>query len=92
MLTRQKSEKQLKHILKKWSTKKKISSTDMQTMLAVKRKRSEDGKSTEFKYHGHVVDEVKLWRAEKRYKNSTSSNAGEYDFSCVCPSTLTTNY
>jgi hypothetical protein len=60
----------------------------MQNMLSVKRQRNEDGKTTEFMYHGHIVDEAKLQRAEKRHKISTSSVAGEYNFSCTYSSTL----
>jgi hypothetical protein len=62
----------------KWGIKKQINSKDMHDMLAVKRKREEDRKATEFVYHGHVVDETKLQRAEKRYKAANSGNVSEY--------------
>ncbi|OAP56059.1 hypothetical protein AYL99_09238 [Fonsecaea erecta] len=68
------TEKQLKHILMKWCIKKKVSSIDMENMLTIKRKREEGGKSTEFIYHGHIVDQAKMQRAEKRWKIPPLSN------------------
>lgn len=73
-----KSEKQLKHILQKWGAKKKVASSDMQNMLSVKRQREEDGKTTDFVYHGHPVDGAKLGRAEKRLKNPIVPNTSEF--------------
>ena len=55
-------------------------------------KTEEIGRSTVFIYHGHVVNEAKLQRAEKSYKTTTSSNAGEVYFSRVCLSTLIVEY
>ena len=66
------SEKQLKHRLEKWSTIKKIRDEDMRIIVAIKRKRNEEGKTTALTYYGHIVDEKKVQRACKRFKSSDS--------------------
>jgi len=72
-----KSEKQLKHILQKWGAKKKVDCSDMQDMISVKRRREEDGKTTDFMYHECPVDAAKLERAEKRRKTMIVPNPSQ---------------
>ena len=69
-------EKQLKHILSKWSVRKSISTADMAIMLATKRQRN--GKATKFAYYGHAVNEDKFHRAAKRLRLPMPSSIGEY--------------
>jgi hypothetical protein len=72
------SEKQLKHILQKWRAKKNVSNEDMQIMLAIKKKRKEDGQGdTAFTYYGHPVNEQKLRREEQKYKTLDEPPSGE---------------
>jgi hypothetical protein len=67
------SETQLKHRFEKWDVKKNIPDEDMTTMLALKRKRQAIGKDIRFQYKGHIVEQERMERADKRQKRDLKS-------------------
>ena len=67
------SVKQLKHRLELWNIRKYIPNSDLKIMVALMRKRLEEGKETKLQYRGVDIEKERLDRASRRIKDEVTS-------------------
>ncbi|KAK3339691.1 Clr5 domain-containing protein [Lasiosphaeria hispida] len=64
------TEKQYRTRFKKWNLEKNINSKRMKAMVGIQKRRQENGKGTEFSFHGRPVPQEKIDRWQKRQKSA----------------------
>lgn len=79
------TEKQYRTRFKKWNLEKNINSKRMKAMVGIQKRRQENGKGTEFSFHGRPVPQEKIDRWQKRQKSAEEVTSPHY-FAAPTPS------